>query len=66
MTRLEIYPDGVPTIWWKNFCEYRIHHRKKMAYEILADWGCRISVGPRDTLEFDNDQDATVFLLKWS
>jgi hypothetical protein len=64
MTRLKIYSDGIYTTWWSNFSEYRRHQHNKMMYEILDDWGCRLA--PENVLVFENDRDATLFLLRWA
>lgn len=64
MIRLDIYPMGETTIWWRNFCEYHRPYRRKLLYELLREWGCHLA--PGNVLVFDNERDSIVFLLRWS
>lgn len=61
--------------WWLNFILYRdivigpIEDPFEDVREKLIPWGGRLQVD-MDTrllsIEFDNDEDATVFVLRWS
>jgi len=64
MTILEAYPDDRPTEWWKNFDVHIRANHKKSFHVILQEQGCRFVA--RSALEFENDADATAFLLRWS
>ena len=75
MTKLAYYyhgPDGRGRVYqfWKNFMAY-IHTQTKtpdgvwnMAYAILAEYNATI-VG-KDYIEFETEEDKTLFLLRWA
>lgn len=55
--------------WWENFRDDRLEsHHPDLRRQQLREWGARWD----DTnmherwLEFDNERDATIFLLRWS
>ena len=61
-------------LWWLNFMDNfqqthalsdRYHSKLRLA---LKEWGATLTVGDEDydyVLEFENDEDATWFLLRW-
>ena len=76
MTRLEYCyqdPDGRGRAhqFWKNFMSY-IHTYKKtpdgvwgMAYAILAEYNAQMG-SMDDYIEFDTEEDRTLFMLRWA
>jgi len=73
--RLQWYyqdPDGRGRVYqfWKNFMNY-IHTYIKtpdgvwtMAHAILAEYNAYIV--DRDYIEFENEEDMTIFILRWA
>lgn len=57
-------------VWWKNYCHEYDKTRSEFDYidgtfdEKLQEWGAWRGAG--GTLVFENDRDATTFIIRWS
>ena len=54
--------------WWVNFCMGEVKlvsSSRQNYYHPLSKWGGKM-LHPGPWIEFENDADATAFLLRWS
>ena len=53
--------------WWVNFCRAEVNlvsGPEQNFHHPLSEWGGKNIAGK--CIEFENDSDATVFVLRWS
>jgi hypothetical protein len=50
--------------WWVNFCQTEVKLESVSDDHPLTKWGGKMC--PGSWIEFESEQDATMFLLRWS